>query len=220
MLEVKKLYAAYTKSDKNQILKGIDLSVSKGHTVGILGRNGSGKSTLAKAICGMVPYIQGDIIFNGSQLSGLSTYAIARQGIGFFLQGGIIFPNLTTQENLNFAAGKMNKKDAEARQKELGGWFEILRQSSRLKMKATYLSGGEKHQLALAMILFNKPQFLILDEPSAGLSPANQKAIYDILYKIREEANVTMLIIEQNVQLAKKFTENIKILNNGEFIIN
>lgn len=221
MLVIKDLFAGYVKSESNQILKGVNLKVSEGAIIGVLGRNGSGKSTLAKTICGLVPYVtKGDILYKGKTLLGLATHQIAKQGIGFFQQGGIIFPNLSTYENLKFAAGSLNKSETAKRIEELSRSFELLQKPSRLKMKATYLSGGEKHQLALAMIIFNKPEFLILDEPSAGLSPANQKAMYEILNVIKDSHKTTMLIIEQNVELAKEFCEKTIILNNGKFETN
>lgn len=216
MLTVKNLYAGYSKD--NPILKGIDLTIDKGQVVGILGRNGSGKSTLAKAICGLVPYTHGDIQFEGKQLIGLPSHKIANRGIGFFQQGGRIFPNLTVHENLVFSATHMKHKEQVERLDILREWFVLLRKNDRSRMKSSYLSGGEKHQLALAMVLLQKPRFLILDEPSAGLSPTNQITIYKILEKIRQEEDITMLVIEQNVELADIYCLTKHILDTGKFI--
>jgi ABC-type branched-subunit amino acid transport system ATPase component len=211
MLKISNLYAGYTKG--NPILKGIDLDIDKGDIVGILGRNGSGKSTLAKAVCGLTPYINGEIVFDSVHITGRQPYEIASLGIGFFQQGGCIFPNLTVEENLTFAVANHNKNK---KINDLGDYFEIFKNPERLKLKASYLSGGEKHQLALAMVLIQEPKFLILDEPSAGLSPNNQKAIYTILKNIKE-FNITMLIIEQNVELVKSFAKRSLQLINGKF---
>ena len=213
MLIIKNLYAGYTKD--NPILKGIDLTVDKGQVVGILGRNGSGKSTLAKAICGLVSHTKGDILFEGRQLLGLPSYKVANLGVGYFQQGGRVFPSLTVLENLNFTARHMKQNERKIRLEEVKEWFELLQKDDRTRLKSSYLSGGEKHQLALAMVLLQKPRFLILDEPSAGLSPANQIAIYDILNKIRQEENLTMMVIEQNVELAKAFAYKIQKIDYG-----
>jgi len=218
MLQIKNLYAGYTK--EKPILKGIDLTVEQGQVIGILGRNGSGKSTLAKAICGLVPFIEGEILLNGKSIMGLSTNSITLEGLGFFLQGGRIFPNLTVSENLAFAGREPGKTRMEQRINEMSDWFELLQKKERLKLKASYLSGGEKHQLAMAMVLIRKPIFLILDEPSAGLSPGNQAAMYKALGLVRSAEQLTMMVIEQNVELAKEFTDNISKLINGTFTDN
>ena len=160
MLTINNLYAGYNK--ENPILKGINLTVERGEVIGILGRNGSGKSTLAKSICGLVPYIKGDIMLDGIPLNGLHTFKIAKMGIGLFLQGGRVFPNLSVYENIIFAMGSTRKKDFDERFNEISSRFELLKKPDRLKLKASYLSGGEKHQLALAMILIQKPKLLIL----------------------------------------------------------
>lgn len=216
MLEIRNLYAGYTKV--NPILKGISLNIEYDEVVGILGRNGSGKSTLAKAICGLVPYIDGEILLDRQPLMGLSTYEIAKKGIGFFQQGGRIFPNLTLYENIAFAASSFTKDEVDERIMEFSKWFELLQKPNRMKLKASYLSGGEKHQLALAMILFQKPKLVILDEPSAGLSPVNQTTIYKALQRIIEIEKLTLLVIEQNVELAMTFCDRVVQLNNGVFL--
>lgn len=211
-LTLKNITAGYTK--ENMILKGIDLSVSDNEVVAIVGQNGSGKSTLAKSIMNLVPYVEGEIIFNGDDIWGKETSAISKNGIGFFMQGGRIFPNLTVEENLIFASGDMNKKDYTKRLDTFKTYFELF-SNGRMNLQASYLSGGEKHQLALAMVLMNKPKFLILDEPSAGLSPANVKSLYNALYKIKENELKSILIIEQNVNAAIQFSNRIVLLQEG-----
>jgi len=218
MLNISNLYAGYTK--ENPVLKGIDLDINQGDVVGILGRNGSGKSTLAKAICGLVPYVEGKIELEGSPIAGLPAHETAHRGVGFFQQGGRIFPNLTVQENLAFAAAQMDKSRQHERTEELTNWFDLLQKPERRKLKATYLSGGEKHQLALAMVLIQKPRFLILDEPSAGLSPRYQSALYEALERVRSSEQLTMMIIEQNVELAMGFAQKTLRLNIGKIDIN
>jgi branched-chain amino acid transport system ATP-binding protein len=215
MLTIKNLYAGYSRD--NPILKGIDLTINDGEVVGILGRNGSGKSTLAKAICGLTPYVNGEIFLNGKQILGKPPFEIARMFVGFFQQGGIVFRNLTVMENIYFACSGLKSIEKKERIKQIKGLFEILHRPDRLRMKASYLSGGEKHQLALAMVLIQNPKFIILDEPSAGLSYGNQKSIFNLLKKIESEEKTSMLIIEQNIQIARDFSPvNFKLVN-GRF---
>lgn len=130
------------------------------------------------------------------------------------MQGGRIFPNLTTEENLIFASGGLNKKDYSERLEKIKTYFELFN-NGRMNLQASYLSGGEQHQLALAMVLMNKPKFLILDEPSAGLSPANVKSLYNALYKIKENEVKSILIIEQNVNAAIEFSNRVVLLQEG-----
>lgn len=215
MLSISNLYAGYTK--ENPILKGINLTVEDGEVIGILGRNGSGKSTLAKAICGLVPFMEGEILLDGTPINGLTTYAIAKLGIGFSQQGGRVFPNLSVYENIAFAAGSLGKKEIDTRIQEISVWFELFQKTDRLKLNASYLSGGEKHQLALAMVLIQKPKFLILDEPSAGLSPMNAKSIYQVVNKFIGQHHTKVLLIEQKIGMAFENSNRISFLENGSF---
>ena len=212
MLEIKNLTSGYTKN--NSVLQGIDLTLDN-EVVTIGGQNGSGKSTLAKTIMGMVPYVNGEIYFNGYSLIGKSIPQIASLGIGFFMQGGRIFPNLSVDENLEFVSNGLKKKATDERREEIKQYFDLLKGNSRSKLKASYLSGGERHQLALAMVLMNKPNLLILDEPSAGLSPGYVKNLYDILLQIKQNENRNILVIEQNVDLSFKLSDRYICLENG-----
>ena len=218
MLTINNLYAGYSKD--NPVLKGIDLTVSDGEVVGILGRNGSGKSTLAKVICGIVPFVSGEIWLDDEQILGKQTYEIARNGVGFFLQGGRVFGNLTVTENLHFACSGLKNDEKNKRINEIRDWFEVLQKPGRLKMKATYLSGGEKHQLALAMVLLQKPKFLILDEPSAGLSSANSRLLFQTLFKIKESRLRGILIIEQNISIAASLCNNLLFMHESKLNFN
>jgi ABC-type branched-subunit amino acid transport system ATPase component len=213
-LQLSKLYAGYTEG--NSILNGINLTVDEGEVLGIIGQNGSGKSTLAKAIMNLLPYVSGEIALDGKPLLCKSTNKIAEMGIGFFLQGGRIFPHLTVMENLALAAREAQKRNARDRMVGLGESFELLI-NGREKTQAAALSGGEKQHLALAMVLVNAPKVLILDEPSAGLSPVNAKAIYHVLAGFRETNHTTILLIEQNISMAFALSNRINLLENGVF---
>ena len=212
MLDLKNISAGYVK--ENLILKGIDLSIDESEVVAIVGPNGSGKSTLAKSIMNLVPHINGEVIFGNTLIYNKASALIAKLGIGFLMQGGRIFPNLTVEENLIFASGNMAKIQFQKRVKKIKTYFELF-QNGRMNLRASYLSGGEQHQLALAMVLMMKPKFLILDEPSAGLSPANVKMMYEAINKIKNEEVKSILIIEQRVATAVEFSERVLLLSEG-----
>ncbi len=215
MLELKNIIAGYKKD--NHILKGVDLTVAENEVVAIVGQNGAGKSTLAKAIMNMLPFISGEILFNGEDITGKSTQEIVGKGIQFFMQGGRIFPHLTVNENLNFSGLGLPKNDFKKRKKEVMSYFDLFQNGKmrRLNMQASYLSGGEQHQLALAMVLMKKPKILILDEPSAGLSPGNVKKLYDILIKVGKNENINLLLIEQNIKFALDNSNRTVVLDQG-----
>ncbi len=214
MLKIKALSSGYTK--ENMILKGIDLEVVPGEVVGIIGQNGCGKSTFAKSIMNLVPVIRGEILFDGVSLSGKSTSEIAKLGVGFFFQGGRIFPHLTVKENIDFALRGYDKKQSLERLSDIKEYFEFLN-TGRDKFQASDLSGGERNLLALSLILINKPKLLILDEPSAGLSPMNMKAFYKVLHIFREMNQTAVLLIEQNVSMAFENSNTVNLLETGTF---
>lgn len=216
VLKVNNLISGYSKN--NNILKGINLHIEPQEIVAIIGKNGSGKSTFAKSILNMVPFISGEIIFHGKGIGFLQTNEIVKKGLNHFLQGGRIFPSLTVKENLLMAGNNLAKNDFKERLEKLEYYFEFLagENSNRLNEVGTNLSGGEKHQLALAMILITRPNFLILDEPTAGLSPDNFAKIYEILKLVQSQEKMSMLLIEQNVNMAVKFSDRICKLQNGK----
>ena len=215
LLKLKNVKGGY-KANKS-VLKGIDLSIVENETVAVVGQNGSGKSTLAKAIFNMLPYLSGQILFDNKLLNEIPTEEIGKYGMAFFMQGGLVFPHLTVDENLELAGDGLSRSDFEKRQNELRRYFYLLKEENNRgqKMGASYLSGGEKQQLAMAMVLMKKPRLLILDEPSAGLSPGNVIKLYEMLSNIREKENMSILLIEQNVQFAFEFSDRTTLLRIG-----
>lgn len=213
MLSINNLYAGYT--EDNPILKGLNLTVEDGEVIGILGRNGSGKSTLAKAILGMIPYLDGEIRFNENPLLGKQPFQIARMGIGYFQQGARIFGNLTTKENLDFASSEICRTDRADRFEKMKDWFEILQKPGSLGIKASYLSSGEKHQLALAMVFIQSPELLILDEPSSGLSQSNSHFLLNLLRNAMDGKLKNILLIEQNQNFAKAICSRLLLVENS-----
>ena len=215
MLKLDNICGGYI--DGNHILKGVNLSVQRNEVLGIIGQNGCGKSTLMKSIMNMLPIRSGLITLNDSNINDIHPNEFTRIGIGYFMQGGRVFPQLTVKENLIFAGMKSKHTSSD--------WIEYLDNNvlagfddQYYSSKATYLSGGEKHKLALSMVLMQKPKLLLLDEPSAGLSPANVRELYTILNKIRTDFQVSMLLIEQNVNFAYQFCDRVTLLQKGRIL--
>ena len=195
------------------ILRGIDMSVNEGEAVGIIGLNGSGKSTLGKAIMNMIPIRKGEILFKGESIMDLPTHSIVRKGISLMQQGGQVFQNLSVWENLEIAFNAGKRESFE----QLRDIIPLLQESKRklqLKM-ADKLSGGEKHQLALAMTLATNPELAILDEPSAGLAPRAVEEMFSMLQALRKATGVSMVLIEQNIAKTVSFCDKTVLLTLG-----
>jgi ABC-type branched-subunit amino acid transport system ATPase component len=209
MLQIRNLTGGYIKN--HNILQGVNLDVAKGESVGIIGLNGCGKSSLARAILNILPYREGEILYNGVDVTKKNTRELSKLGIALFMQGGSVFDELTVKENLLLAA--KNLKDID----EIKKSFLLLRKfdSSSTMMRADKLSGGERHQLALAMCMLKKPSLLILDEPSAGLSPYAVNEMYETLNLLRSQHDLTIVLIEQNVSRAVEFCTSVNMLRNG-----
>ena len=198
------------------ILRGIDVEVQQGEAVGIIGLNGSGKSTLGKAVMNMIPIRRGKILFDGEDIAALKTYELSRRGIAIMQQGGKVFPNLSVWDNLQLAAQASNSK-FNIQNSELGEIIPLLQQSKRELQHhmADKLSGGQQHQLSLAMTLATGSRFVVLDEPSAGLSPKATEEMYTILRACRERLNLTIVLIEQNIAKALEFCDYSIVLQQG-----
>lgn len=216
MLKLENLSGGYKKDIP--VLKGISLEIEKNETVAIVGQNGAGKSTLAKAILNMIPFKAGKIYFKSHCITEKNTQDIINSGLNYFMQGGRIFPHLAVEENLNFAGMALSKKELFKQKEEVKSYFDLFKdnQKGRASLKASFLSGGEQHQLALAMVMMKDPEFLILDEPSAGLSPGNVKKLYDYLSNIKNNKKISILLIEQNVQFAYNFSNRVTLLKRGQ----
>lgn len=208
LLEIKGLYAGY-EQDVN-ILQGIDLTVAEGEAVGIIGLNGSGKSTLGKAVMNLTPYCKGSIVFDGQHIEDKSTHELAQMGIALMHQGGVVFPNLSVWQNLQMAVETHNFVS-------LRSIIPLLQRPKKELMRtmADKLSGGQRHELALAMTLARRPKLIILDEPSAGLSPKSVEEMYVMLGQIRKLFGLTVVLVEQNVSLAVSFCDRCVLLEQG-----
>lgn len=198
------------------ILQGIDLELRQGEVVGIIGLNGSGKSTLGKAIMNMIPYRECEIVFGGESITHLSTSELARRGIAIMQQGGQVFRELSVWDNLQLSLGNRNKAHVQELKSIIPLW-KMPEKELKGRM-ADKLSGGQRHQLALAMALAGGPKLLILDEPSAGLSPKAVEEMYEILELVRQKMNVTIMLIEQNINKAIGYCDCCLLLEQGNIL--
>jgi ABC-type branched-subunit amino acid transport system ATPase component len=212
MLQIKNLTGGYTKN--HNILQGINLNVGKGESVGIIGLNGCGKSSFAKAVLNILPYREGEILYDGVDVTKKNTRELSELGIVMFMQGGSVFDELTVKENLLLATKK--NKNIDEKKKS----FVFLRKfyDNSAMMRADKLSGGERHQLALAMCMLKEPSLLILDEPSAGLSPNAVNEMYQTLNLLRLQNDLTIVLIEQNISRAVEFCSSVNMLRDGRIV--
>lgn len=214
LLKITGLYGGY--KEGVDILQGIDLTIQESQSIGIIGLNGSGKSTLGKAIMNMIPIRKGKIEFNGEDVTNLTTHELARKGISIMQQGGQVFLTMSVWENLELAFGP----DSNCEFERIKDIIPLLQrpQKELQRQMADKLSGGQKHQLALAMALASNPRLVILDEPSAGLSPKAVEDMYSILRAVREQMQVTIVLIEQNIAKAVDFCDKSLLLRQGIFV--
>ena len=206
LLEIRGLNAWYGES---HVLHGVDLHVNEGETVTILGRNGAGKTTTLKSVVGLVRQRSGFITFKNRDLMGLPLHHVAREGIGFVPEDRGIYASLTVLENLmlppQFNTGGLSIK-------EIFRLFPNLEE--RKSSQGTKLSGGEQQMLAIARILRTGARFLILDEPTEGLSPVIVQRIGEILKQLRNDG-MTVLLVEQNFRFAKKLADRFYVMEDG-----
>jgi ABC-type branched-subunit amino acid transport system ATPase component len=195
------------------IVRGIDLSVAPGEFVAILGPNGAGKSTYVKAIAGIVPTFEGSVFLGGQDITSTPLHQRSGKGLGFVPQTENIFTTLSIAENLQLAADVLPRAMRAQRLEKVYAKFPDL--AGRPRLRAGQLSGGQRQMLAVARALIMEPQVLILDEPSAGLSPKIVGSVFTMLKAINK-AGVTILLVEQNVRAALSVVDRGVILVEGE----
>jgi branched-chain amino acid transport system ATP-binding protein len=193
------------------ILKGVDLIVTPGEIHALFGPNGAGKSTLVKAIAGLVPISAGHVSLAGRDITAVPAHRLIHEGLAFVPQTENIFSGLTVRENLELAAAVV-KADLRAKLAEIDALFPDLLAFRTLK--AGRLSGGQRQMLACARALMAAPKLLILDEPSAGLSPKFVELVFGRLMDVRA-AGVTVLLVEQNVKAALAIADRATVLVDG-----
>ena len=214
LLKIYNLWGGY--KEGVDILRGISMEVQQGEAVGIIGLNGSGKSTFGKAIMNMIPIRKGEILFEGEDITALSTCELSHRGISIMQQGGKVFRNLSVWDNLQLALGNSHSS-LFTFHSSLRDIVPLLQRPKKdlQHLMADKLSGGQKHQLSLAMTLATNPCLVILDEPSAGLSPKAVEEMYQILLEVKAKMNVTIILIEQNIAKAVEFCDKVCLLKQG-----
>jgi len=221
MLEVNNIEVVY--NDVILVLKGISLSVPKGNIVALLGANGAGKTTTLKAVSGVLRLQNGDleggiISFDGKEIQDDDPDRIVRKGISMVPEGRRIFSDLSVVENL--VVGAFTRSDRSRVRKDLEmvlNYFPLVRE--RRNQRAVYLSGGEQQMVAVGRALMSQPSLIMLDEPSLGLAPLVVKSIFAILKQINQEQNTTLLLVEQNANLALNFASYGYIMENGRIVL-
>jgi branched-chain amino acid transport system ATP-binding protein len=193
------------------ILNGCSIDAHQGELIGIIGPNGAGKSTLLKAIFGQVKIREGHIRLNGEDITGLKANKLVERGVGMVPQNNNVFPSLTIEENLQMGTFQKPKDYAE-RLDFVMGLFDELK--SRLKQRAGSLSGGERQMVAMGRALMMNPKVLLLDEPSAGLSPVRQDEAFIRVSEINK-AGVTTIMVEQNARRCLQICDRAYVLDQG-----
>jgi branched-chain amino acid transport system ATP-binding protein len=209
MLAVDGIVAGYSAHD--EVLKGAGIAVSAREIVVLIGPNGAGKSTLLKSIAGFLAPRDGSIVFEGRAIHGLKPREITRQGIAFVPQEANVFPSLTIEENLEMG-GYIDRRAAKGRMKEMFARFPVL--AERRSREARALSGGQRQMLAVAMGLMAAPRLMLLDEPSAGLSPAAAVELFALVKRLHGEG-MTVVMVEQNALEALKIADHAYLLVDG-----
>lgn len=215
MLELKNLCVCY---GQIMALKNVNLKVPPGEIVTLLGANGAGKSTTLMSISGIVPPRSGEVLFLGRPVQGRRPEEIVALGICQVPEGRHIFPQMTVKENL--AMGAFLRKDKADIRRDLEYVYELFPiLVERRRQSGGTLSGGEQQMLAISRALMARPRLLLLDEPSLGLAPLLVKLIFQVIKKINEEQGTTILLVEQNANMALKVAHRGYVLENGSIVM-
>ncbi len=214
LLELRGLSAAY---GPTSVLQSIDLSVEEGGIVTLLGANGAGKTTTLRAICNMMVRIGGEIRFEDRRIDGKATEDIVRLGVAHVPDGRGTFVSLSVEENLRLGAYTRRDRQVAEDFERVYRYFPRLKE--RRHQQAGTLSGGEQQMLAISRALMLRPKLLLLDEPSFGLAPLIVQEIFRILRAINQQEGVSMLLVEQNANIALELAHEAYLLETGRIVI-
>jgi branched-chain amino acid transport system ATP-binding protein len=218
MIEIRNVHTFY---GHVKVLKDVTLKVNAGDTVTIIGANGAGKSTLLKTISGLVKVAEGQIFFQGKDITHMPAHKRVKEGIIQIPEGRMIFAPLSVQENLELGMFQtlkqgLNKEDIASLFDFVFTLFPILKK--RIGQRGDTLSGGEQQMLAIARAIMGKPKILLLDEPSLGLAPKLVETIFETLKKLKDEG-MTIVLVEQNAQIALEFAKKGYVMELGRVVL-
>lgn len=212
LLSVEGLRAGY---GGQPVLQGVDLRIGRGEIVAVIGRNGMGKSTLMRALIGVLPASAGRIALGGEDIAALPANRRARLGIGYIPQGRDVFPRLTVRENL-LVGEQARARDGAPDYARVYGFFPILKE--RETQVAGTLSGGQQQQLAIGRAMIGDPRLMLLDEPSEGIQPSIVKDIARNVRRLNAEIGVTVLFVEQNLDLIVSLAQRGFVMDKGRIV--
>ncbi|MGZ5797216.1 MAG: ABC transporter ATP-binding protein [Caldimonas sp.] len=199
-------------------IRGVSLQVERGRIGTVLGSNGAGKSTILKTISGIIDPRKGTVEFAGQDITAHDPAVIVQRGLSHVPEGREVFPLLSVHDNLMMGAYTRHDRDAMARDLEaVYGYFPILHERS--KQEAGLLSGGQQQMLSISRALMAAPQMILLDEPSLGLSPRLTREIFEIVIRINRERGTTLLVVEQNANMALNAADYGYVLENGRIVM-
>ena len=215
LLSLAKVESAY---GPIKAIRGVSLKVRKGEIATVLGSNGAGKSTILKTISGVLDPTRGTVLFKGADITGRDPAEIVRSGLAHVPEGREMFPLLSVRDNLLMGAYTRHDRDGVARDiEQVYGYFPILRE--RAAQNAGLLSGGQQQMLSISRALMCQPELILLDEPSLGLSPKLTKEIFEIVVRINRERGTTLLLVEQNANMALNAADYGYVLENGRIVM-
>jgi branched-chain amino acid transport system ATP-binding protein len=215
ILEMKNVHSGY---GSIKALKGVSMKVMPGEIVAMIGANGAGKSTTLMTICGIVKATAGEIWYDGKKINKLNPEKLPTLGLCQVPEGRRIFPRLSVEENL--ILGAFHRKDKEQIKKDIDYAYDLFpRLGERRRQEGGTLSGGEQQMLAIARALMTKPKVLLLDEPSLGLAPIIIQQIFDIIKDVNKKDGTTILVVEQNANLALQSATRGYVMETGEITL-
>ncbi len=195
------------------VLWDVSLEVQEGEIVALLGPNGAGKTTTLKAVMGLIPLFEGEVVFDGNSIVDSNTHEVSRSGLSYVPEDRRLFPGMSVRDNLMLGGYSLDKEE---KKKNLEDIFQLFpRLEEREKQYAGTLSGGESQMLAIGRGLMSGPKMVIVDEPSLGLAPQLVEDVFEVFKDLRNRG-VTILIVEQNVNLTLEFAQRAYVLEQGE----